>query len=341
VGVLAVPNADASIEFVCQYVETLLEYQSITKNSLVSSFITKNTSNILEETQSYPNWDNLAELFRNKKIIPFDTKSVIITINSLMNKINNFEKHYNIIDILINNVETQPEIFKYDPGNSFQYDLARSTTLIAIIRKFSSSNIYDHLFFFRKELSKESAKIRLNALIDILEHERVELSNWPLSPTKFEGEVLTCHSLGSFFDCLNESDILANSSDKEGIEFAIRIALFKREREQAKNFHWNDLIVPTIGKVFPEYCHNICRESKSIPKTILDTIVDTVKSINMNQVHPFRIDSAGNAPQKKRGKDTCWRRNVNYDIRLHYYKCEDGTIELASINQHNDFSFPE
>jgi hypothetical protein len=42
-----------------------------------------------------------------------------------------------------------------------------------------------------------------------------------------------------------------------------------------------------------------------------------------------------------RGRDKAQRRDIDYEFHLHYWECANGTIELASVVHHNDFSIPE
>jgi hypothetical protein len=64
-------------------------------------------------------------------------------------------------------------------------------------------------------------------------------------------------------------------------------------------------------------------------------------SQNMAAVHGLRTGMGGDDPQRTRGKDKAQRRDIDYEFHLHYWECANGTIELASVVHHNDFSIPE
>jgi hypothetical protein len=49
------------------------------------------------------------------------------------------------------------------------------------------------------------------------------------------------------------------------------------------------------------------------------------------------MGKGGNEPQHKRGQ--AWRRDIDYEY--HYWECDDGSVEFASVVTHNDFSIPE
>ena len=44
-----------------------------------------------------------------------------------------------------------------------------------------------------------------------------------------------------------------------------------------------------------------------------------------------------NDPQQMRDNDKGQRRNIDREFHLHYWDCDDGTIELAKVVYHNDF----
>lgn len=79
----------------------------------------------------------------------------------------------------------------------------------------------------------------------------------------------------------------------------------------------------------------------SLPQKILRSIVDLKTKKNLSAVHALRTSAAGNAPQRLRNKDKAQRRDIDDECHLHYWECADGTIELASVAYHNDFSIPK
>jgi hypothetical protein len=66
-----------------------------------------------------------------------------------------------------------------------------------------------------------------------------------------------------------------------------------------------------------------------------------MKGEQLAAVHALRAGKGGNNPKWTRGKDNAQRRDIDTEFHLHYWKCADGTIELASVVRHNDFSIPE
>ncbi|HCF1401505.1 TPA: hypothetical protein NH837_005773, partial [Pseudomonas aeruginosa] len=163
----------------------------------------------------------------------------------------------------------------------------------------------------------------------------------PCPPEFFEGDVLVCDDFRGLIDCLDESAILVGASDDLGIELAVRIALFKNEIAQGDSPDWGGVIVPAIGARFRELCQQVCADQgDSVPPKILRSIVETIKGHNLPAVHALRTGPGGNDPQRMRGSDKAQRRDIDREFHLHYWECADGTVELASVVYHNDFSIP-
>jgi hypothetical protein len=101
------------------------------------------------------------------------------------------------------------------------------------------------------------------------------------------------------------------------------------------------VVVPAIGSRFREFCQQVCADQgDSVPPKILRSIVETIKGQNLPAVHALRTGPGGNDPQRMRGSDKAQRRDIDREFHLHYWECADGTVELASVVYHNDFSIP-
>jgi hypothetical protein len=78
-------------------------------------------------------------------------------------------------------------------------------------------------------------------------------------------------------------------------------------------------------------------------RALFRSIAETVDRLKLAATHALREGQSGGAPQRHRSTDgaTAWRRDIDYEYHLHYWECSDGTVELASMGPHNDFSIPE
>jgi hypothetical protein len=154
--------------------------------------------------------------------------------------------------------------------------------------------------------------------------------------------VLVCDNFRTLIECLDEAAILLSCSDDIGLETAIRIALYRSRLQRGEEPDWDDTNGLLIGRCFGNILRGCCQgQPAAFAIKVLRAVVETLESFNMAAVHPLRTGRGGNEPQRTRGKDKAWRRGIDEEFRLHYWQCEDGRIEFASVCVHNDFSMPE
>jgi len=338
-GVLAVPHINCTKGAAFQYVDTLLDWSKLLDEPWVAIYMSERASESLFTDGLYPLREQLKELFNAHGIVEYDVNTVARIANQLLSITPSFETYYRVKDVLIERLETIPDIIRLTTHDGLQLDLARCITLIAVMRKHCSQSLGGHSLILR-EAPKQV--IHLRAQIHELEHFREDIPALPLPPEFFEGDVLVCDDFRGLIECLDEAAILVGASDNLGVELAVRVAVFKHAIAQGEALDWADTIIPTIGEEFRELCQRCCTDQgNSLPPKILRSIIETIKSQNLPAVHALRTGPGGGDPQRTRGSDKAQRRDIDREFHLHYWECANGTIELASVVYHNDFSIPE
>lgn len=337
-GVLAVPHVDCTKDDAFQYVDTLLDWRKLLNESWVAIYMSERSSEVLIEGEFFPLRDSLRELFNKHGVVEYSINDIATVAEKLLSLTPSFESYYRVMDVLLEHLETDPDVIQLTDHDGLQSDLARCITLIAILRKHCSQSIGCHSLILR-EAPRQAVQVR--AHIHELEHSRDDISILPCPPEFFEGDVLVCDNFRGLIDCLDESEILVGASDDIGIELAIRVALFKKEIAQGDSPDWGSVMVPAIGVRFRELCQQVCADQGgSVAPKILRSIIETIKCQNLSAVHALRTGSGGNDPQRVRGSDKAQRRDIDREFHLHYWERADGTVELASVVYHNDFSIP-
>lgn len=88
------------------------------------------------------------------------------------------------------------------------------------------------------------------------------------------------------------------------------------------------------------------RHRRKSLRACADVITAAPELLKARSDHPLRATAVGTAPVKTRWFDgaTARRcsieRNVAAALRLHYWVLPDGSIELASVNTHDDMAIP-
>ena len=337
-SVLALPLVDCPKDDAFKYVDTLLDWSKLLDEPWIAIYMSERASETLFFDGLYPLRDQLRKLFLVHGIVEYDVNTVARIIGRLLEITPSFETHYQVKDVLLKDLETDPDVIKLTTHDGLRYDLGRCITLIAVLRKYCFQPLGGH-FLILREAPKQL--IQVKAWICDIEHSRSDIPVLQSLPEFFEGDVLVCDTFHGLIDCLDESTVLIGAFDDLGIELAIRMALFKNAIAQSDCPDWSDVIVPAIGSSFRELCQQICADQgDSVPPKILRSIVETIKGFNLSAVHALRTGSGGNDPQKMRGRDKAQRRDIDREFHLHYWDCANGTVELASVVYHNDFSIP-
>jgi hypothetical protein len=337
-GVLAAPPEYGTVDDTHRYVETLLDWRKLLDEPWVAIYMSEGASEALFADGLYPLRDNLKKLFAANGIVEYDVNTVARVVDTLLQLTPSFETYFRIRDVLAEELSTNPDILRLSAGDKLQSDLARCVILIAILRQHCREPIRDHSLILR-HAPKQVVNVR--AIIHEIDHDRNDLSALPIHPEVFEGNVLICDDFRGLIECLDESSILVSSTDNVGLETAICIALYKSRLGRGEDPDWDDVRGLQIGLSFFETLRMSCAgQASSFPAKVLRAIVETLDGENLAAVHALRTGPGGDDPQQMRGADGAMRRDIDYESHLHYWQCDDGKVELASVVRHNDFTIP-
>lgn len=338
-GVLAVPSISATSKDAHHYVETILNWLKFLGELRVDIYMSEHATEALIEDDLYPFYDQLTQFFNTNGITEYAVNDIVSAVNKLLQLTPYFETYFKVRDVLAEQTVTDPDILGPNSSSNLQSYLTQCVVLIAILRGYCQSPILDHFLIIRQAPSRI---VQVQALVRKLKDNRNDLDEIPKPPKLFKGDVLVCDDLRGLIECLDESDIFRNATDDFGIEIAIRIALYKSRIERQQNPDWEEIPTLRIGRLFHQKAKDICsNQADSFPKQVLRAIVETLEKTNLSAVHALKTGQGGNDPQRMRGKDKAQRRNIDHAYRLHYWQCEGGMVELASIGPHDNFSIPE
>ena len=339
-GVLAVPPPYSSVEDAHRYVETVIAWSKLIDCPWVEIFMTEDFREALVYDQLFPFLPHMKNLFTANGIVEYDANTVNIAVGRLLGQsIISFEEHFRVREVLSEEQSVSPDVLHQSQGDRLRSDLARCLLITAILRKYCRECIRSHVLILRHV---PGPVLSVRALIDDLEHDRNDLDDLPTSPEVFEGEVLVCDDFRGLIECMDGASILANSQDKMGVEAAIRIAVFKSRLERGEESKWDELPKFRIGEHFLDTAVGACNAGRALPEKILRAIVETLDCLNEKGVHALRTGPGGNNPLLMRGKDRAMRRDIDLTYHLHYWSCEDGLVEFATVSfPYNNYWIPE
>ena len=342
-GLLAVPPTQVSAEEAHGYVERLLDWAKLLDEPWIALCLSEQASGALFEDGLFPMREQLRALFSQHGIHEYDVNTVATVVNRLLQHTPSFETYYRVRDALTENLTTSPDVIQFYTGQGLQTDLARCMLLLAIVRAHCREEILQNAMVLRFSPKRT---IRVCAQVHEIEHMREEdfAAAIPRPPQYFKGEVLTCDDFRGLLDCIDETEVLRSAADRAGVEVAVRMRLFKSRPAREVPPEWDDIQGMTIGKRFYQAICGCCADAApAFASRALRAICDAVDRQNMPAVHALRVGAGGSDPQRRRSSDEAkaWRRDVDHEYHLHYWEREDGSIEIATVGVHNDFSIPE
>lgn len=338
-GVLAMRNIPCGLDEAEKYVETLLDWAKLVDESWINVYMSQRAAAALFDDDLYPSNHQLARLLRTSGVVGYDGNTVAMLADRLLRITPSFEERFFISDVLAESYSTSPAVLNTCRGPALLSELERCMLSTAILRKYCSNIIGTHYLL----LGDANAKIiALRALITILEYDTTAMQISFSIPQQFEGDVLVCDDIKSFLESIDEVAILLEAEDMATIERVVRIAVYKSSLDCGRETNCLEEMFCRIGHKF----HSIFLEihpTKQLASKILRSIVETVEQRNLAAVHALRIGAGATDSQRIRTNDQAkaWRRDIDDEFHLHYWRCPDGTFEIASLGVHNDFTIPE
>jgi hypothetical protein len=341
-GVLAVPPAGATSDEAYHYVETLLNWSKLLNEPWVAIYMSERASEILIDDGLYPLRNALRNLFNANGIVEYDVNTVAQVAERLLQLTPSFETFFKVRDVLlddISNVVTEPDLLSLHTDPGLISDLARCVVLIAILRNHCRNPVLDHTLIIKPFGNATIVKVK--ALIHDLEHSRDDLEILPQPPEYLEGSILVCQNFRDLVLNIDEETVWQSAQDDVGLRLAVQIALYKSRLQRGLEPDWENVSSFSLHTEFAAAAKTHCQANpQSLVGKILRSMVETIDSLNMTDTHPLRTGPGGGNPQRMREQDTAWRRDIDYEYHLHYWKCHNDTVEFGSVVVHNDFSIP-
>lgn len=341
-GVLALPAHDCMPEDVHEYVSRLLEWQKVLSENLIGIFMSERITAVLLDDCLYPLRGELHKLFSTKGIVEYDANTVAAFTEQLLRLTPHFEARFGMREVLQEQLHTTPALHDLTVGSNVASDLGRCLTLFAILRSHCGNESRQHTVVLRK--GPVFGPILIRTLIYELEHGRNDLAPLPEPPECFSGVVAGCTSFHGLIMGTDESEAWMSGEASEDRELAVRIAVYKSRVKAGQAVEWDELPLFRFGGEFLTHADSMCRDLRgTFIERLLRSIVETLEQAALTDTHQLRTNPAGGSPQRRRRSDSAkaWRRDIDHTYHLHYWQCQDGLIELASVVTHNDFRIPE
>jgi len=337
-SVLAIPAVPtkSSIE---HYVERLLDWKELQRESWVDVNTSKFAYKKLYEDNLCPDYETMKLMFSKNGIEKYNWQDVALLVQKLMYQTSYFEdslehKGIEVEEIFAEQITTEPDIFKNCPGVQIQNDLKRCVVLLAASQSLSKEKIPYHVLALHATQTKS---IKVSALVSGITNNDDKGAIPPKSAKHLVENILIAEDIQGVFECVDEAELLLNATSNNELYAAIKIAFYKTNPLNpilSEDIIGNKFLSSIVARIIikPE-----------IARPLLRAIVETLEGTNMNDTHRLRTGKSGAAPVRKRGIDDAeaWRRDIDRDYHLHYWK-GNNCLEFACISYpHDNFDIPE
>ncbi len=335
-GLLVFPPGDVTAAETRTFVENLLGWARLLDEGWVTVLTSKRAWEALDEDGFLYFHGQLAKFLNMRGVVEYSANDVTQVMDRLLYHPPWLEERLSVEDVQLrwDQVATQPDILSLCAGPNLRRETTRCIILIALYRRGGGEH---HVIALRQT---PQPVVHVRARI----HREVGSASSSGETEDLESTVLTCHDVPGLISCMDECELLRSATDDNAVHLACRVALFKARQKRGSDIDWESLSGWRVGGHFREAARRCCRDSaESFAGKLLRAVSETIDDENLRAAHPLRTGPGGNDPQRRRSRDqaTAWRRDIDDEYHLHYWRLADGLAELSWVGPHNDFGIPE
>ena len=319
-------------------VENLLAWAGLLDEDWVTVLTSKRAGEALVSDDLYPARDGLTELFDSHGVVEYSANDVMHVVERLVWMAPSFEEYCKVDYLLLDEggVATQPNVLEVTAGPYLRAELARCMATVAVLQRYCGVGGREYVIALREA---PQDIVEVGARIYEWDHSRPELEDVEM-PAIVEGEVATCDDIHGLIDSCDECALLEGADDDNSVDFALRVGVFKARRARGDDPDWWGTGRWEIGRRFRERVRRCSRGTgHDFLRKLSRAASEAVDGVNGRDEHALRTGRSGNNPQQRRQRDgaRAWRRDIDDEYRLHYWRIEGGVIELSWVGPHNDY----
>jgi hypothetical protein len=339
-AVFAPPPIGSVAGDVYRFIETLLHWKDAMDDGAIDIYRSKFAQEVLMRCDLYPMRPQLKQLFAGAGIVEYDANTVGVWAEKLFSGSIEIEPILGISDVLLGDLTVDPDVFAAIAPDALREEAHRCAVILSVANRFGPEEILRaHAMAVRAAGVRNAINVR--ALIEDIEHSRQDLDGLALAPEYFDGSVVACSGFDDFLLSLDAATILRAATGSEDVGVAVRLGLYRALSTRGNPRDWSDLPSFRLGlHFFDSLVEHHVMSGSGLADRVMRCLLETVGHEKLADTHALRTGQGGDNPQRARGKDLAWRRDVDREYHLHYWECDTGVVELARLVVHDDFSIP-
>ncbi|QQU04754.1 hypothetical protein [Myroides odoratus] len=308
-----------------EFIENIIDWKKLIDLNWGNVYRLKETFDILFKYNLFPLVDNLKEVIDKYNIDYIQPEEIDKILNSLLNKLPTVEDSFDLSDILIDEDNLSLESNRNDEF----LDILKKLTVIIKINCLSRNERDDANIIISKEIKEE--ELKFNAIVSLVYPEKeIELpKSIDIAFNQYENYRLFCANIDPCIVWINSKGDLCQ-------KIALYIKIYQLDKESEffyleiePNFILHDNFYKTMKNLGFDI---------ELPKinTLLRSISEEILNRNMQNTHDLRESKGGGSKQIKVNQYSAWRRDIDYDYHLHYWRNGNELI-FTDVVKHNNF----
>lgn len=322
----ATPNASVARAFV----RTNVMLSRLSMEPWVRLLLTRDAPLVLQSDGFFPLFPLVRKFLCDAGITEYDAPTVMSVITGTLRLAGTFEQNACYSEVLFDNFTASPDICCGSPGPALMQERQREALMCVL----SDACGRDGPITFLVPDSP-TCTAHVSAAVHDADHRCSSPSTGPVASSL--RVVQDIYGLIRSFPF--GSALMMCSSSAEAVR-CIEYALC-RDRLCAGRPPDDPVPAFRVGHRFLEMYSDIVGYcGAALAERAMRAIAEVIDATAPRSTHALRTGPAGSEPQQTRGEDRAFRADIDYEYHLHFWKCSDGTIELASVVTHNDFTIP-
>ncbi len=323
--VMASPQYGCSKDVFEEYISQLLQWQDLSDCAWSKIFFSSKTIDVLFSEHRYPIWDEVEKIINGFGIDYIQPKDIVVLVDSFLQKFIKIEEWLSLEEFVYENILLAPNFTS--PSDPFRSVLGE--TLILMVLKSHIENESQDLQLLITDKQLDKVQVRSTVLL-------THFSNGTTLPVEFEvdGSFKCCSEFDELLIKINYPYLWANCESKKGLERLVY--LFSSAKKIGLGVA-NDLNQFEFGLHFIATTTDLqFKNERTKCERLLRAMSDLILDLNLGSTHALRAGAGGNNPQIESNGFKAWRKDIDYEYHLHYWK--SGTqIIFANVVTHNDF----
>jgi hypothetical protein len=302
------------------FIENLIDWKKIIDLNWGNVFKPAESFEILFENELYPLIDTIKELINKFNIEYIQPEEIDKIINIILSKLPTIEESSQIDDILFDDIDLELNRIE-----GFTYLLKKIATHIQL-DCFINQKEPSKQIILSKELSNH--ELTFDTIITLIDSKKEIITPYQISVN------LSCfENFKSFCSITNASNVWKYGHSQFCLQMALCIKLFQITQDEKYLFEQKFSFMDSFHESAKRlgFKHEISKIDM-----LLRTLTEDILHMNMQATHELRAGRGANNPQVSHNDYSAWRRDVDYEYHLHYWKRME-SIVFANVVNHNNF----